>query len=372
MRRYISYIIFFLLGLAFTAFVYAQGSPSQKWVNAIESYFNGTNYVNVSSTNQLPVNASGSNNLQVSNTVPYTTDVYGGTLTALDSVFSSAVTGGIGTSQVRIQGTWVGTISFELSLETNNGYILVPAEAYPVGGGLPVTSTTANGEWNIPLTGLSSGDSIKVEMTSYTSGTAGVGVSEGGPPGIVTAVQPTGSNLNETPNLNNSPVSITNGLWTVPGRIQAHRFVWADQIATLAGINACLIGNANSTDYITGFSFNLTALTAGNENIDTNLYSTLASGGTSSALNPISTNGNTLYVTGLQYSASPTAGTLLGSINSFLNYGASTITTDATVTEPYINLQNQPIKLVNGSELCIEANAAGDNLSFNFYGYEIP
>ena len=220
----------------------AQGSPSQKWVNAIESYFNGTNYVNVSSTNQLPVNASGSNNLQVSNTVPYTTDVYGGTLTALDSVFSSAVTGGIGTSQVRIQGTWVGTISFELSLETNNGYILVPAEAYPVGGGLPVTSTTANGEWNIPLTGLSSGDSIKVEMTSYTSGTAGVGVSEGGPPGIVTAVQPTGSNLNETPNLNNSPVSITNGLWTVPGRIQAHRFVWTDQIATLAGINAV---NAN-------------------------------------------------------------------------------------------------------------------------------
>ncbi len=55
MRRYISYIIFFLLGLAFTAFVYAQGSPSQKWVNAIESYFNGTNYVNVSSTNPLPV-----------------------------------------------------------------------------------------------------------------------------------------------------------------------------------------------------------------------------------------------------------------------------------------------------------------------------
>ena len=55
MRRYIFYIIFFLLGLAFTAFVYAQGSPSQKWVNAIESYFNGTNYVNVSSTNPLPV-----------------------------------------------------------------------------------------------------------------------------------------------------------------------------------------------------------------------------------------------------------------------------------------------------------------------------
>ena len=55
MRRYISYIIFFLLGLAVTAFVYAQGSPSQKWVNAIESYFNGTNYVNVSSTNPLPV-----------------------------------------------------------------------------------------------------------------------------------------------------------------------------------------------------------------------------------------------------------------------------------------------------------------------------
>ena len=54
MRRYIFYIIFFLLGLAFTALVYAQGSPSQKWVNAIESYFNGTNYVNVSSSNPLP------------------------------------------------------------------------------------------------------------------------------------------------------------------------------------------------------------------------------------------------------------------------------------------------------------------------------
>ena len=54
MRRYIFYIIFFLLGLAFTAFVYAQGSPSQKWVNAIESYFNGTNYVNVSPSNPSP------------------------------------------------------------------------------------------------------------------------------------------------------------------------------------------------------------------------------------------------------------------------------------------------------------------------------
>ena len=62
MRRYIFYIIFFLLGLAFTAFVYAQGSPSQKWVNAIESYFNGTNYVNVSSTNPLPILAEPSTN----------------------------------------------------------------------------------------------------------------------------------------------------------------------------------------------------------------------------------------------------------------------------------------------------------------------
>ena len=241
MRRYIFYIIFFLLGLAFTAFVYAQGSPSQKWVNAIESYFNGTNYVNVSSTNPLPVS-------------------------------------------------------------------------------IPSSS-------------------------------------------------PSATNLTQ---VSSAAVGITNGLYTVPGRIQVPRFVWSDNKSTIAGINACLLGNATSTEFITGISFDDTALTAGTDSFEISLYSTQASGGTSTALNPISTNDSTLYGTGFVYSAAPTAGTEKGQLASYFNNAPSTISSDTTVEGAYINLASQPIRINSGQEICVVSGASGNLMSWNIYGYEVP
>lgn len=310
-------------------------------------------------------------NIGVTSEVPYSTDVGSGTLTALDSTYYGGISGGTGTAQVRIQGTWVGTVSFYYEL-LGYPYYTIPAEAYPAGGGSSATSTNANGTWNIPLTGLSGRDNIEVEMTSYTSGTADVTFSPGGPPGIVTAVQPTASNLNETPNLNNSPVSITNGLYTVPGRIQVPRFVWSDNRSTIAGINACLLGNATSTEFVTGISFDDTALTAGTDSFEISLYSTQASGGTSTALNPISTNDSTLYGTGLFYTAAPTAGTEKGQLASYFNNAPSTISSDTTVEGAYINLASQPIRINSGQEICVVSGASGNLMSWNIYGYEIP
>ena len=404
--KIISAGLFLAASLAFLGMRLGFASVPAGTINRIENavIWAGSPPAPVTSNTPLPVNASNSTNLIVSSTVPYSTDMTSGSLGALNAVFSGEIFGGTGTAQVRIQGTWSGTITFYKRILTVNSsgsaYVLVPAEAYPVGGGLPATSTTANGEWNIPLTGLSDRDSIEFEMTSYTSGTAYAAFSPGGTTGIVQAVQPDGANLNVTPNLGNKPVSstnplpvsipssspsatnltevnsaavgITNGLYTVPGRIQVPRFVWSDNKSTIAGINACLLGNATSTEFVTGISFDDTALTAGTDSFEISLYSTQASGGTSTALNPISTNDSTLYGTGLIYSAAPTAGTEKGQLASYFNNAPSTISSDTTVEGAYINLASQPVRINSGQEICIVSGAAGNLMSWNIYGYEVP
>ena len=68
--------------------------------------------------------------------------------------------------QVQLTGTWTATVSFQGSIDGTNYSTIV---AFPNGtvAGTPVTSTTANGQWVIPVTA----GFVRVRTTAYTSGT---------------------------------------------------------------------------------------------------------------------------------------------------------------------------------------------------------
>lgn len=71
---------------------------------------------------------------------------------------------------VDIRGTWVGTISFQASVDGTN-YIAIPAQNILTE--VLTTTTTANATFVIGVTGISK---LRVIMTAYTSGTAVVSV----------------------------------------------------------------------------------------------------------------------------------------------------------------------------------------------------
>jgi hypothetical protein len=70
---------------------------------------------------------------------------------------------------VQIVGTWVGTITFEASIDLTNWVAVlvtnVTTEAVPTG-----STTTANGIFRIPATGMY----VRARMSAYTSGTANI------------------------------------------------------------------------------------------------------------------------------------------------------------------------------------------------------
>ena len=78
-----------------------------------------------------------------------------------------------GTASLQITGTWVGTITFQYSQDegaTWNNYGVYPL----VGGSIfatSVTSTTANGNWVVPVQGITT---FRAVMSTFTSGTAAV------------------------------------------------------------------------------------------------------------------------------------------------------------------------------------------------------
>lgn len=83
--------------------------------------------------------------------------------------------------EVQISGTWSATISFQASNDDTNYSAM---QAFPVGGGATVTSTTSTGQWVIPVTARW----IRVRVTAYTSGTtAGIAVARDRPSDIPTS-----------------------------------------------------------------------------------------------------------------------------------------------------------------------------------------
>jgi hypothetical protein len=93
-----------------------------------------------------------------------------GSLTALNSVVTATSLDGFGSAGIVITGTWVGTITFQGSVD---GSSFVDMFAQPIGNGLIAQTITANGSLRINTTGLKA---IRVKMTGYTSGTATVAI----------------------------------------------------------------------------------------------------------------------------------------------------------------------------------------------------
>lgn len=91
-----------------------------------------------------------------------------GTLTALNSTVGTSSLNGMGTIGVIITGTWVGTISFQGSVDGTN-YTAVQGAV--LGGLGIVSSTSSNLSFRANATGLKT---FQVKMTSYTSGTASI------------------------------------------------------------------------------------------------------------------------------------------------------------------------------------------------------
>lgn len=75
--------------------------------------------------------------------------------------------GGYQTLEINISGTWVGTVSFQAS-DDNSTFNSILATNISLPLQAPVTSTTTNGTFYIPLVARY----LRIRMTSYTSGTA--------------------------------------------------------------------------------------------------------------------------------------------------------------------------------------------------------
>lgn len=75
---------------------------------------------------------------------------------------------GNSTVLVDVRGTWVGTLTFQGTVDGTNWLSI---NAFPQAGGISVTTTTGNGDWYIDPTGYLQ---VRAEFTAYTSGTVTV------------------------------------------------------------------------------------------------------------------------------------------------------------------------------------------------------
>lgn len=76
--------------------------------------------------------------------------------------------GGQGSIGIQITGTWMGTITFQGSLNNSNFVSLL---VVPSNSAAAVSTTTANGVWSTAIAGY---NTVRVVFTTYTSGTATV------------------------------------------------------------------------------------------------------------------------------------------------------------------------------------------------------
>jgi len=105
-----------------------------------------------------------------------------GSLTALNSTVSTSVLDGFGTAGIIVTGTWVGTITFEASVDGTNWQSMT---AQPIAGGVLSSTTTINTQVRINITGM---QSVRAKMTAYTSGTANITIECTSHAGFVRAI----------------------------------------------------------------------------------------------------------------------------------------------------------------------------------------
>ena len=90
-----------------------------------------------------------------------------GLLAVADALVPLDVTG-LGSVGIQLTGTWVGTVSFEASVD---GRTFVALNAHPSNSTTPASSATGNGVWTSNCGGFAI---VRARMSSYTSGTATV------------------------------------------------------------------------------------------------------------------------------------------------------------------------------------------------------
>jgi hypothetical protein len=78
-----------------------------------------------------------------------------------------------GASAIQITGTWSATAQFEAA--TSPGGTFGVITAIPIGGGSSVTSSTANGNWQLAVSGQ---NTVRVRLSAYTSGSAVVVITQ--------------------------------------------------------------------------------------------------------------------------------------------------------------------------------------------------
>jgi hypothetical protein len=128
------------------------------------------------------------NGTSVPVTITYTDRTSTGTITSTQNV--AVNTQGSASTGVEVTGTWTGTLSFQATVDGTN-WVAVNA-IVPVTG-VEVTSTTANGNWEIPSAGY---QQVRVLGNTVATGTATVTLDSGVGAQVVEigAPLPTGSN----------------------------------------------------------------------------------------------------------------------------------------------------------------------------------
>lgn len=127
--------------------------------------------------NLVALSVDNSGLLRTSASVTPASDVTAtGDLTSATSVTTATLNGSTAIG-VYIFGTWVGTVQFEGSIDGTNYFSV---NARPMANGTLVTSTTANGQWQLDSGSLAT---FRARVSAYTSGTVSIRIRSSTGPG---------------------------------------------------------------------------------------------------------------------------------------------------------------------------------------------
>jgi hypothetical protein len=158
------------------------GLPFAQNPGTLELWNQDTNLMNVLGSSSLVSSAKKDNRLKVESVSPDAPALFDFLSIANDS-FTYDVSGRAMAS-VQISGVWVGTISFEATLDLTN-WVAIPGMSL-LSTSAPVASTTTIGIFRFNCMGV---QQIRIRMTAYTSGVATVT--------MIASTNPTGQFFNQ-------------------------------------------------------------------------------------------------------------------------------------------------------------------------------
>jgi hypothetical protein len=206
-------------------------------------YIAGTDGTNLRG---ISVDATGKVNVNATITPP-SDNIQAGTITTTQNVAVS--TAGTSALMVQITGTWTGTVVFEVSLDGTTWQSTLLFPVFP--DGTPaVSSTTANGNWTLPVGGV---QQFRVRGNTVATGTANIELTAGqGQYGVV-AYQPVAANLNATivgskTNNNAAPNSSNLGVLPAVATTAAPTYTTGNAVM----LSTDLSGNLRTTATISG------------------------------------------------------------------------------------------------------------------------